>query len=311
MRLWRLSLGVALSVLIALGGSVAAAETPRVTLTGPAREKSQWVGRPILIGVTATGFTTGWIEVREPTGTLVLPLERKRRNYVTYTPTESGELGITAIVVADGDPREWKSSITLTVYPTDAAERIDWLIRAALESVGSDDTEQILQDCDMTLEDDWCAAYIGWCAKQVRLPSAVGLKAVFAGIDLYEGVDAASIPCRQCRSVHSARFHVDVVDPAASPQPGDLVFFIWGSKAAEQEKLHQGYRTDWHGNANHVGLVTAVYGDTFEFVQGNVRLENGRLGVALNRSTDEKEGGTYADWVIAFGRPHYDAPQPD
>ena len=73
-----------------------------------------------------------------------------------------------------------------------------------------------------------------------------------------------------------------------------------------QLKAHPGYLESWHGNASHVGIVTRVYDNDFSFVHGNIRMKRNKFGVVLNQSTDEKDGKTFADWVVGFGRPHYD-----
>ncbi len=285
--------------------ALALAKTPKIRLTGPPKERGQLVGQAFQIGVAATGFDTAWVEVHAPDGVVVLPMERKKTNYLTYTPQASGEHTIMAIAMVDGNARQWTSSITITVFPIDAAERAQWMVEKALSCVGSTDAAKYVEGTSLSEGDDWCAAFIGWCAKQVHIPYGAGLQAIFAGVDIYAEQEG-QIACKTCRGNHLARFRAAVIPPQETPMPGDLVFFIWGSKQKAQLKAHAGYLEHWHGNASHVGIVTSVQDDNFTFVHGNIRRKGNLFGVVLNQSMDEMEGGTYADWVIAFGRPYYD-----
>lgn len=295
-----------LIVLLVVAFGTAQAKAAKVHITGPARELPQYVGTSFTIGVTATNFDTGEITVTGPTKTQILPMQHKRRNYLPYTPTESGEHTITATVRVNGNERVWKSEITITVYPVDALERAAWMVRTALQCVGRKDTATFVAQTDLTQEDDWCAAFIGWCSKSNHIPRSAGLEALFAGVDVYTGTDRP-ITCRMCAGNYKARFGGKILAPDEQPAPGDLVFFIWGSKIQAQTAAHPGYQTQWHGNASHVGIVTSVSGDAFSFVHGNVPMGKGTHGVALNKSSDEKEGKTYADWVVAFVHPWYEA----
>ena len=288
---------------------VAMATTPKVHITGPPKERGQIVGEEFVIGVAATGFDTGWVEIATAGDTQTLPMEKRKTNYLKYTPSQAGELTITAIVTQSGSERRWTSTVTTTVYPIDAQQRADWMVQTALSCVGSTDAAQFVRYTNLSAQDDWCAAFIGWCAKQIHIPQKAGLQAIFAGVDVYSG-STVPIACKTCRRNHQARFLATVLDKSLTLKPGDLVFFIWGSNEKGQLKAHEGYQSQWHGNANHVGLVTAVDGDGFTFVHGNVRMPHNQFGVALNRSSDEKEGKTYADWVVAFARPLYDYQNP-
>ena len=285
--------------------TTAMAKTPKVHLTGPPKERAQFVNQEFTIGILASSFDYGWVEVISSSGTQIIPMERKKTNYIKFTPAASGELTITAVVMMDGDARQWQSSIITTVYPVDAKERAEWMIQTALSCVGSTDAAKFVQDTNLRTEDDWCAAFIGWCAKQIHIPYKAGLQAIFAGVDVYDGT-SDPILCRTCKGNHKARFLADVLDPSENPQPGDLVFFIWDSKTKSQLAAHPGYLENWHGNANHVGIVTSVTDHDFTFVHGNIRMKHNKFGVAVNQSTDAKDGKTYADWVVAFARPHYD-----
>ena len=297
-------------ILLALtfASPVIALASPKVHLTGPAMEKPQYVGQAFAIGVTASQFTLGWVEVQAPSCIHVLPMAHQKRNYVQYTPDESGQHTITAYVTAKNNARTWKSSIVITVYPVAADDRAAWMVRTALSCVGSTDAETYVEGTGLTAEDDWCAAFIGWCSKQVHIPAHAGLRALYAGVNLYEGMRKEDIPCKNCRANYQARFSATVLGHGDAVQPGDLVFFIWGSKENSQLISHPGYPENWHGNASHVGLVTGVWSGGFSFVHGNIRQPHNLFGVALNLSTDEKESATYADWVVAFARPHYDDP---
>ena len=293
-----------LTLILTIPGCASAA--PKVHLTGPAMEKPQYVGQTFTIGVSASNFALGWVEVQSPSCIHVLPMERQKHNYLKFTPDESGEYTITAHVTAKNSTRTWKSSIVITVYPVAADDRAAWMVRTALSCVGSTDAEKYVEGTGLSADDDWCAAFIGWCSKQVHIPSHAGLRALYAGVNLYEGMRPEDIPCKNCRATYQARFSAVVLGPEDAVQPGDLVFFIWGSKVKSQLTAHPGYLENWHGNASHVGLVTGVWKGGFSFVHGNIRQPHNRFGVILSLSTDEKESATYADWVVAFARPHYD-----
>lgn len=294
----------ALLLLLTLISLPALASAPKVRLTGPAKERAQIVGERFTIGVAASGFDAGWVEVVSPSQTWMASLSKSATNYIPYTPMEAGEHTVTAVVMRKGSTRMWRSSITITVFPIDAQERAQWMVKMALACVGSTDAEKFVQYADMDATDDWCAAFIGWCARSVHISDAAGLQALFAGVDVYS--PAETIACKTCRGNHLARFSATVLAAGKTPLPGDLVFFLWGSKQKSQRIAHPGYEGQWHGNASHVGLVTAVNGQVFSFVHGNVRMKHNLFGVVLNQSTDQREGKTYADWVIAFARPHYD-----
>lgn len=283
----------------------AKAATLKVHITGPAKERAQYAGQAFVIGISASAFSVGWVEIQTPSITQVLPMECKKTNYLTYMPIEAGEYTITAVVTASADTKKKTSSVTLTVFPTDAQGRAAWMVREALSCVGSTDAEKFMQNTTLDAEDDWCAAFIGWCAKQVRIPDGAGLQAIFAGLNIYKD-QTEPIQCKTCRDNYKARFLADVIGKDEPLQPGDLVFFIWDSKLKSQLKAHPGYLKSWHGNASHVGIVTSVHGDDFTFVHGNIRMKHNMFGVVLNQSTDERDGKTYADWVVGFGRPNYE-----
>ena len=295
-----------LTLTLTIPGSASVA--PKVHLTGPAMEKPQYVGLTFTIGVSASNFALGWVEVKSPSCIHVLPMEHQKQNYLKYTPDESGVYTITAHVTTKNSTRTWISSILITVYTVAADDRAAWMVRTALSCVGSTDAEHYVKGTGLSVDDDWCAAFIAWCSKQVHIPFHAGLRALYAGVNVYEGIRRESILCKNCRSNYQARFSAVVLGPENAVQPGDLVFFIWGSKVKSQLIAHPGYLEHWHGNASHVGLVTVVWKDGFSFVHGNIRQPRNRFGVVLNLSTDEKESATYADWVVAFARPHYDYP---
>lgn len=301
---YRIGLFVAI-IMMLMFMSTAMAKAPYVRLTGPPSERAQFVNQELVIGVLANRFDNGWVEVKSSSGIHNIPMAQKRTNYLRYTPTESGELTITAIITVDGDDRQRRSSITTLVYPTDAKGRAEWMVQTALSCVGSTDAKKYVRNTSLGPKDDWCAAFIGWCARQINIPFEAGLHAIYAGVDIYDG-QTEPIQCAICRRTHQARFLATVMDKSKTPEPGDLVFFIWSLKEQGQILAHPDYFEKWHGNACHVGIITAVDDGEYTFVHGNVRLDNNKLGVALNRSTDEKDGMTYADWVVAFGRPHYD-----
>ena len=296
-----------LVVFIAKPFHLALATAAKVHLTGPACELPQYVGRSFTIGVTATNFDSGEVTITGPTNTQTLTMQRKRRNYFTYTPIESGTHTIAAMVRVAGVDRVWKSEISIVVYPVEASERAAWMVNIALQSVGREDAATFVAKTGLSEDDDWCAAFIGWCSKYVHIPRSAGLEALFAGVDLYTNANE-TISCKTCAGNHKARFLGKVLTAEEQPAPGDLVFFIWGSKIRAQTTAHPGYQMQWHGNASHVGIVTAVNGDTFSFVHGNVPMGKGAHGVAINQSNDEKEGKTYVDWVVAFMHPLYDTP---
>lgn len=179
------------------------------------------------------------------------------------------------------------------------------MVSTALSCVGSSNAEKYVEGSGLTADDNWCAAFIGWCSMQVHIPFGAGLQALFAGVDLYKGVDEDAIDCDACRDTHKARFSARVLGQEDTVQPGDLVFFIWASKEKSQSTAHSGYKQSWHGNASHVGLVVKVWADGFSFVHGNIRQKHNQFGVSLNLSTDKKEDVTYADCVIDFARPYY------
>ena len=301
---------IVLALVLMLNVSTAMAKTPKVHITGPPKERAQTVGKSFLIGVFASGFDKGWVEVASPDVIHVLPMEQKKYNYLAFTPTDSGEHTITAVVMMNGKAQRWTSAIQLTVYPIDASERAEWMVAKALSCVGSTDVAQFVEHTSLSEDDEWCAAFIGWCSKQIHIPYKAGIQAICAGIDIYSGQDTP-IPCKACNANHLARFLGTVLASVESPKPGDLVFFIWGSKVKSQEDAHPGYQSNWHGNANHVGLVTEVDGSSFSFVHGNVYIKHNLYGVALNKSTDEKYGKTFGDWVVAFAHPDYDYQESD
>ena len=296
---------LALFALLLLCPLPAWAAGPRIRLTGPPKEWAQMVGEAFTIGVASSGIDKGWISVTWDGGQQILPLAKRRTNYLPFTPVAAGVHTIMAIGTISGNAKQYTSTVQIKVYPTDAAERAHWMAELALANVGSTDAARYVAGTSLKAEDDWCATFIGWCAKQNQIPFAAGLQASFAGVDVYAG-QVGEIVCRTCRGNHLARFRATVLNAGDTLQPGDLVFFIWGTKVAAQERAHPGYREHWHGNASHVGIVTTVQDDVFTFVHGNVRLKGNRFGVVSNQSTDAKEGKTYADWVVAFARPHYD-----
>lgn len=308
MRLIRSAMIWFLLLTLSLSIPAGASAAPKVHLTGPAMEKPQYVGQAFTIGVSASNFALGWVEVQAPDCVHVLSMAHQRRNYLKFTPSVAGEHTITAYVTAGNSARTWKSSIVITVYPVAADEQAVWMVRAALACVGSTDAEKYVAGTGLSADDDWCAAFIGWCSKQVHISSKAGLLALYAGVNLYEGMREEDIACKNCRATYKARFSATVLGPQDAVLPGDLVFFIWGSKETSQQTAHPGYLESWHGNASHVGLVTAVWPGGFSFVHGNIRQPRNRFGVVLSLSTDEKETATYADWVVAFARPHYGDP---
>ena len=294
------------ALLIGFAAPAWAAAQPKVRITGPAKELRQIVGKAFLIGVAASGFDEGWVAVQAPNSQYSAPMLCTKTNYLPYTPLEAGEHTITATVARVGDDHRYTSSVTITVYPTDGDERASWMVNLALDCVGSTDAEEYVRYTTLKSTDDWCAAFIGWCARQLAIPREVGLQSMYAALDIYGDTDEP-ILCATCQANRKARFRGRVLKKGEQPKPGDLVFFIWGSKQKAQLKAHPGYLEQWHGNASHVGLVTAVEGDDFQFVHGNIPMPHRLYGVVLNSSTDEKEGSTYADWVVAFARPAYDA----
>ncbi|HNW85375.1 MAG TPA: hypothetical protein PLP25_02050 [Candidatus Limiplasma sp.] len=303
MKRMGLSLGALLFTLTLCLAGVAAAQSPKVHITGPGKERPQWVGKAFTIGVAAYNFDAGTVEISSKAGVVTLPMAHKKTNYLTYTPTVSGEHTITATVTVEGKTRQWTSSVTILVYPVNAEDRAIWMVKTALACVGSTDAEKFVQYAHIDATADWCAAFIGWCAKQVKIPDGAGLQSIYAGVNLYDGL--AEPTCATCLRNYRARFLATVLGEGETPRPGDLVFFIWGSKTKSQRLSHPGYEQSWHGNASHVGIVTEVRADGFSFVHGNVRMKHNTFGVALSQSTDEKEEKTYGDWVVAFARPHY------
>ena len=297
---------VALLLAFLLGQSAALAASPRIRITGPPKERAQFVGETFTIGVAASGIDEAWVEVSWPGGSQVLPMERRHANYLSFTPAVAGVHTVTAVATVAGREKQYTSSVDITVFPVDATERAHWMAETALACVGSTDAEKFVEGTSLQADDDWCAAFVGWCAKQVHIPHAAGLQAIFAGVDVYADQTEA-IDCNTCRGNHLARFRATVLGAQDVVQPGDLVFFIWGSKTAAQEHAHPGYHEKWHGNASHVGIVTGVQDEAFTFVHGNIRMKKNRFGVVCSLSTDEKEGKTYADWVVAFARPFYGA----
>ena len=297
-RLCALAVAVALTALAP--GALAA---PRVRLTGPPKERAQFVGKAFTIGVSASGYDKGWVEVTSEAGTEVLLFTRSGSSYLAYTPTVAGEHIVTAVVTRKGSAQKKTSSVTLMVYPTDANERADWMARVARSRVGRNDAAVYVEGSSLSEEDDWCAVFVSWCARQLQMPTDTGLYAVYAGIDIYPS--RREIACEACASTHQARF---AVTPVETPEWGDLVFFLWGDEKEWQRKRHPGYEDEWHGNASHVGIVTDVAADGFTFVHGNTRVGKVVHGVAKNESSDERDGKRYRDWVVAFGRPRYGAP---
>jgi len=304
MKRLRLFCSVIVILCVVFIGAPALAKSLKVHITGPAKEHDQWVGKAFTIGVSASGFDQGSVTVSSSAGTATLPMERTKMNYLPFTPTVSGAHTITATVTLDGSDQKRTSSVTIMVYPISAEERAAWMVQTALACVGSTDAEKFVRYAHIKADADWCAAFIGWCAKQVRIPDGAGLQSIYAGVNIYRL--QAKPTCKTCLGNYLARFSATVLDHGEVVQPGDLVFFIWGSKVKAQLAAHPGYTQHWHGNASHVGLVTSVQDDHFTFVHGNIRMKHNTFGVALNLSTDKKEDQTYADWVIAFARPHYD-----
>ena len=143
------------AILILSFMSTAMAKTPKVHLTGPPKERAQFVNQEFAIGILASNFDNGWVELTSCSGTQIIPMEQRKTNYIAYTPTESGELTITAVVMLEGNERQWKSSITTMVYPIDATERTEWMIQTALSCVGSTDAAKFVQDTNLGADDDW------------------------------------------------------------------------------------------------------------------------------------------------------------
>lgn len=94
----------------------------------------------------------------------------------------------------------------------------------------------------MSYDDPWCAAFV----------SAVGAAC---------GLSSALLPecgCEPMIALYRAAGRFEE-DESVLPAPGDLVFYDWQDDG----------RGDCRGEADHVGLVTAVEGETITVIEGN------------------------------------------
>ncbi len=100
---------------VRLSASAAEAKSPRVHITGPTKERAQTVQREFVIGVSASSFDVGRVEIDAPGGCDIFPMERRKTNDLNYTPTQAGDHTITAVVMVNGNSHRRTSSITKSV----------------------------------------------------------------------------------------------------------------------------------------------------------------------------------------------------
>lgn len=99
-------------LIVRLSASAAEAKSPRVHITGPTKERAQTVQREFVIGVSASSFDVGRVEIDAPGGCDIFPMERRKTNDLNYTPTQAGDHTITAVVMVNGNSHRRTSSIT-------------------------------------------------------------------------------------------------------------------------------------------------------------------------------------------------------
>ena len=121
----------------------------------------------------------------------------------------------------------------------------------------------------MRYSDPWCAAFV----------SAVGESC---------GLGAVLLPecgCEPMIDLYRAAGRFEEADDAV-PAPGDLVFYDWQDSGLG----------DCRGQADHVGLITAVDGDLLTVIEGNLSDAVGRRYLCAN-----------ARFIRGFARPDYAA----
>ena len=128
----------------------------------------------------------------------------------------------------------------------------------------------------MRYDDPWCAAFV----------SAVGAACDLTAVLLPE------CGCEPMIALYRAAGRWEEADEAV-PRPGDLIFYDWQDAGAG----------DCRGEADHVGLITAVEGDLLTVVEGN-----------LSDAVGERRLYAGARFIRGFARPDYasaaDCPSP-
>ena len=115
--------------------------------------------------------------------------------------------------------------------------------------------------------DPWCAAFV----------SAVGAACGLTSVLLPE------CGCEPMIALYRAAGRWEEADEAI-PRPGDLIFYDWQDAGAG----------DCRGEADHVGLITAVEGDLLTVVEGN-----------LSDAVGERRLYAGARFIRGFARPDY------
>ena len=105
-------------LIVCLSASATEAKSPRVHITGPTKERAQTVQREFVIGVSASSFDVGRVEIDAPGGCDIFPMERRKTNDLNYTPTQAGDHTITAVVMVNGNSHRRTSSITKKCFRT-------------------------------------------------------------------------------------------------------------------------------------------------------------------------------------------------
>ena len=120
---------------------------------------------------------------------------------------------------------------------------------------------------EMGAGDPWCAAFV----------SAVGAACGLTSVLLPE------CGCEPMIALYRAAGRWEEADEAI-PRPGDLIFYDWQDAGAG----------DCRGEADHVGLITAVEGDLLTVVEGN-----------LSDAVGERRLYAGARFIRGFARPDY------
>lgn len=124
----------------------------------------------------------------------------------------------------------------------------------------------------------WCTMFVAWCANRADVPIAV------VPLTAYAPTMAGFF------DVHGRYYHSASGGGNYTPQQGDIIFT--GPHA-----------TDTFKSPGHVGIVSAVYGNTVYYVDGGATYYDDN-GVGVKRVSYRSKSLTASD-ILAFANPNY------
>lgn len=124
----------------------------------------------------------------------------------------------------------------------------------------------------------WCAMFVAWCANRAGVPISV------VPLTAYVPTMAGFF------NAHNRYYHSTSGGGNYTPEPGDIIFIGVNDN-------------DTFRSPGHVGIVSAVYGNTVYYVDGNATSYNSD-GVGVKKVSYRSKSLTATD-IIAFGNPNY------